>query len=67
MENLVTIEKLKEQIWEIEGVKVNVHTKEGDKRLVRPYNFERLSDDATVEELKERIKKCTEPFIYFVS
>ena len=65
---LVTIEELANQIWEIEGVKVEFKKKSPDQidRLVRPYNFNRLPDDATVDDLKERINKCIEPFCYTI-
>ena len=68
MNELVTIEELEKQIWDIEGVKIEVR-KTNPKypdRLVRPYNYERLPDDATVDDLKARINECLEPFIYFL-
>ena len=65
---LVTIEELANQIWEIEGVKVEFKKKSPDQidRLVRPYNFSRLPDNATVDDLKETIHKCIEPFCYTI-
>lgn len=66
MNDLVTIEEFKKQIWDIEGVKVEINFKEGDQRLVRPYNYSKLPDDAVVDDLKERINECLKPFITFV-
>ena len=68
MNELVTIEELEKQIWDIEGVKIEVR-KTNPKypdRLVRPYNYERLPDDATVDDLKVRINECLEPFVYLL-
>lgn len=63
--NLVTTEQLKQQIWEKEGVKIEIRKPEGSlDRLVRSYDFERLPDDATVSDLQERIDYCLSPFIY---
>ena len=45
---LVTVEELEQQIWQIEGVKVEIKPREGNKignRMVKPYNYERLPDD----------------------
>lgn len=68
MDGLVTIEKFKKQVWDIEGVKINVRKTDPKypDRLVRPYNYERLPDDATVDDLRARINKCLEPFVYIV-
>ena len=66
---LVTVEELEKQIWEIEGVKVEIKPRECNKignRMVRSYNYERLPDDAVVDDLKRRINKCLEPFIYYM-
>ena len=68
MNQLVTIEELEKQIWDIEGIKIEVgkiDPKYPD-RLVKPYNYERLPDDATVDDLKVRINECLEPFIYLL-
>lgn len=66
---LVTIEEFKKQVWEVEGIKINIELKEnGIEHLVRPYNYKRLPDDATVDDLKRRIDKCiNEPFVYFIN
>lgn len=67
MKDLVTIEEFKKQVWEIEGAKIEIKLTGGLERLVRPYDFERLPDEATVDDLKERITKCLEPFVYTIS
>ena len=60
-DELVTVEELKKQIWEIEGVKVDIFPSKGNElgysRLVKPYNYERLPDDATVDDLNKRISE----------
>lgn len=68
MDGLVTVEEFKKQVWDIEGVKINVRKTDPKypDRLVRPYNYERLPDDATVDDLQERINKCLEPFVYII-
>lgn len=68
MNELITIEELKKQIWEIDGIKVEITSKDPSypERMVRPYTFDRLPNDATVDDLKERINKCLEPFIYIM-
>ena len=68
MNGLVTIEELKKQIWDIEGVKIEVRKTDPryPDRLVKPYNYERLPDDATVDDLKVRINECLEPFVYLL-
>lgn len=40
MNELVTVEEFKNQIWKIEGVKIDV--KLAVDRLVRPYNYPKL-------------------------
>lgn len=62
MNELISIEELKKQIWEKEGVKVDVQL--DVPRLVRPYNYEPLPNDATVDDLKDRIYECIKPFIF---
>lgn len=68
MDNLVTIEEFKQQVWNIEGVKINLKPREGCvEHLVRPYNYERLPDNATVDDLKKRIDECVnKPFITYM-
>ena len=68
MDGLVTIEEFKKQVWDTEGVKIEVRKTDPryPDRLVRPYNYERLPDDATVDDLQARINKCLEPFVYIV-
>ena len=81
-DSLVTLSELKKQIKEIEGVdveiKIDINPKakefvddpdirmSEDTILVRPYDYERLPDYATVDDLRKRISKCLEPFIYFI-
>ncbi len=69
MYNLVTINEFIQQVWDIEGIKIEIKHKDGNTdRLVRPYNYDRLPDDATVDDLKARINKCiNEPFIYMIN
>lgn len=61
MDTLVTVDEFIKQVWEVENVKITV--KQDINHLVRPYNYERLPDDATIDDLKERIHKCLKPFI----
>lgn len=69
MNNLVTINEFIQQVWDIEGVKIEIKPKDGiTEHLVRPYNYDRLPDDATVDDLKARINKCiNKPFIYIIN
>ena len=69
MYNLVTINEFIQQVWDIECIKIEIKPKDGaTDRLVRPYNYDRLPDDATVDDLKARIYKCiNEPFIYMMN
>jgi len=69
MNDLVTIEQFKEQVWLIEGVRINITPKNGGiEHMVRPYNYPRLSEDATVDDLKRRIDECVnKPFITFMN
>ena len=68
MNQLVTIEELEKQIWDIEGIKIEVKKIDPKypDRLVKPYNYERLPDDDTVDDLKVRINECLEPFVYLL-
>lgn len=61
MDELVTVDEFIKQVWEVEGVKVTV--RQDIDHLVRPYNYERLPDDATVDDLKARMHECLKPFI----
>lgn len=61
MDKLVTVDELIKQVWEVEGVKIAV--KQDIDHLVRPYNYERLSDGATVADLNARIYECLKPFV----
>ena len=69
MERLVDIDTFIKQVWEIEGVKIELRPKNGAiKHLVREYKYERLSDDATVDDLYSRIDRCVNrPFVYNIS
>ena len=49
---LITTKQLEQQIWEIEHVKVCIDSY-NNTRLVRPYNFEPLTDGNTVDDLKK--------------
>ena len=53
MDELVTVDEFIKQVWEVEGVKVTV--RQDIDNLVRPYNYERLTGDATVDDLKARM------------
>ena len=68
VEELVTIETFIQQVWKVEGVKIKlVPTSGAIEHLVRPYNYPRLPDDATVDDLKARINKhVNEPIISFM-
>lgn len=61
MNELVIIEEFIKQVLEVEGVKVTV--RQDIDYLVRPYNYERLPNDATVNDLKARMHECLKPFI----
>ena len=64
MDTLVTVDEFIKQVWEVENVKITV--KQDINHLVRPYNYERLPDDATIDDLEERIHKCLKPFITMI-
>ncbi len=66
MDDLVTLEEFKKQVWDVEGVKITISFTDGEERLVRPYNYSRLPDNATVDDLKKRINECLKPFITFL-
>ena len=68
MDDLVTVDTFIQQVWDVEGVKIEVKQKEGSiEHLVRPYKYDRLPDDATVDDLKARINEClNKPFITFM-
>ena len=61
MDELVTVDEFIKQVWEVKGVKVIV--RQDIDHLVRPYNYERLPNDATVNDLKARMHECLKPFI----
>lgn len=69
MDELVTMEEFIEQVWQIEGVKIELKPRDGSvEHLVRPYNYPRLPDDATVDDLKARLDECVnKPFITFMN
>lgn len=60
MDELVTVDEFIKQVWEVEGIKVTV--RQDIDHLVRPYNYERLPGDATVDDLKARMHECLRPF-----
>lgn len=68
-DNLVTIEEFKQQVWDIEGVRIELKLQEGCvEHLVRPYNYKRLPNDAIVDDLKGRINECVnKPFITYMN
>ena len=53
MNELVTVDEFIKQVLEVEGVKVTV--RQDIDHLVRPYNYEILTGDATVDDLKARM------------
>ena len=61
----VDVKTFEEQIWKIEGIKVKLKLqKNAIEHLVKPYNYPRLPDDATVDDLRARINECVnKPFI----
>ena len=69
MDELVTMKEFIEQVWQIEGVKIELKPRDGAvEHLVRPYNYPRLPDDATVDDLKARLDECVnKPFITFMN
>ena len=69
MDELVTMETFVEQVWQTEGVRIELKPRNGAvEHLVRPYNYPRLPDDATVDDLKVRLDECVnKPFITFMN
>ena len=69
MNELVTMKEFIEQVWQIEGVKIELKPRDGAvEHLVRPYNYPRLPDDATVDDLTARLDECVnKPFITFMN
>lgn len=63
---LVTIEEFIQQVWDVDGVKVEIKVPSYPNRLVRPYKYERLPGTATVDDINARIHECLEPFIYII-
>lgn len=67
MRELVTLETFVQQVYDVEGIKIEVRARDGEiSRMVRAYTYTRLPDDATVDELRNRINECLKPFIYFM-
>ena len=68
MDDLVTVDAFIQKVWDVEGVKIEVKPEEGSiEHLVRPYKYDRLPDDATVDDLKARINEClNKPVITFM-
>ena len=64
MDELVSIEEFKKKVWEIERVKIDIQM--DVPHLVRPYNYDKLPDDATVDDLKARIDECLKPFVFCI-
>lgn len=69
MEQLVDIDTFIEQVYEVEGVRIELKKRPGTvEHLVRAYNYERLPDDATVNDLYSRINSCVNrPFVFSFS
>lgn len=69
MKELVTIEEFIKQVWEVEHVKIQISIPENmPERLVRPYDFDPLPGDATVDDLKARINSVLNmPFAYIIN
>lgn len=69
MERLVDINTFIKQVYEVEGVRIELTRRPGTvEHLVREYNYERLPDDATVDDLYYRINRCVNrPFLYSFS
>ena len=57
-EDLVTREAFIQQVYDVEGIKINLTSRDGNNYMVRPYNFSKLPDDATVNDLMLRIDYC---------
>ena len=56
MDDLVTVDAFIQQVWDVEGVKIEVKQKEGTiEHLVRPYKY-KLSDQEILALLQEKIK-----------
>lgn len=64
MNELVIVEEFIKQVLEVEGVKVTV--RQDIDYLVRPYNYERLPNDAIVNDLKVRMHECLKLFIIII-
>lgn len=64
LNELVIVEEFIKQVLEVEGVKVTV--RQDIDYLVRPYNYERLPNDAIVNDLKVRMHECLKPFIIII-
>ena len=64
MPGLITQEEFVKQIKDIEGIIVDLNIPE--YAMVKPYEYERLPDDAIVDDLNERIRNCIPPFRFLL-
>ena len=65
LDSIITVKELKEKVWKIEGVRIDSDVP--DYIHVRDYPYtERLSDDKTVDDLKERIMESTKGCFSFI-
>ena len=53
---IITVKELKEKIYKIEGIKVSIEVP--DFMHCKDYDFEPLDDDATVDDLYNRLDNC---------
>ena len=69
MNDLVTIDTFIQQVWDVEGIKIDIKPQDGCvEHLVRAYDYDRLPDEATVDDLKDRINECiNKPFITYMN
>ena len=58
-----------QQVWDVEGIKIDIKPQDGCvEHLVRAYDYDRLPDEATVDDLKDRINECiNKPFITYMN
>ena len=64
MHDLVSQEEFVKSVKQIEGVDIALHLPYG--AMVKPYTFNRIPDDATVDDLSARINKCLPPFQFLL-